>query len=115
MQKFNKATLAEVRVKVAAALKSIGIDNVDFQVGTISYSEHEATIKIGANIRGGITRAESALKYQMLILNLNETNEDGDKLVEYKSRNSKFPWIYICGITGKRYKCDDTQAKYKFA
>ena len=109
---FDKATLQALRSEMQAVLDKFGA-NLQFEVGNMRFTESEVDIKIKAAIKGKRTRSDSQLETMAKMFGLKMENSKGDRLVEYKARNTKYPFIFERG--GKRYKCSDTQAKMLFA
>lgn len=109
---FDKATLKALRSEMQAVLDKFGA-NLQFEVGNMRFSEAEVDIKVKAVIKGKRTRSDSQLESMVKILGLKIENSRGDRLTEYKARNTKYPFIFE--RNGKSYKCSSDQAKMLFA
>lgn len=112
--KFDKANLKALRSEMEAVLKKYGMaSNLEFEVGNMRFSTAEVEIKVKAKVKGAKSRADSQLEMYAKMFGLKMKNSNGDVLVEFKSRNTKYPFIFERG--GKRYKCSELQAKTLFA
>lgn len=112
---FNKKNLKELRAKIEKSLREAGIEGVEFNLGNIRFSEHDCKIELMAKIVGKKTQSEAAIENIAQIMGLKVRNAKGDELVEYKSRNWKYPFVYVSGSDGHRYKCDEKTAERLFA
>lgn len=114
IQSFDKATLRALRSEMEAVLEKYGKKTgLDFEVGNMRFSESEVDIKVKAKVKGAKTRTDTQLEMMVQMLGLKMTNKSGDRLVEYKTRSRKYPFIFE--RSGKRYKCSQEQAKMLFA
>lgn len=114
IQSFDKATLKALRSEMEAVLQKYGSKaNVSFEVGNMRFSDSEVDIKVKAKVNGAKTRSDSMLESIVANLGLNMTNAKGDRLVEYKSRSPKYPFVFE--RNGSRYKCSRDQAQLLFA
>lgn len=112
---FDKVTLKAFRSEMQALLDKFGA-NIQFEVGNMRFSESEVDIKVKAKIKGATTRTDKQLELYAKIAGVTKfENDRGDKLVGYNSRSYKYPFIYLNGLDGKRYKCDERTVKMKFA
>jgi hypothetical protein len=116
MNTFTKPVLRELRSQLDAILKSNGIDGYTFEVGNCSYSGGEATFKLKVLIEGGKSIEEQDLE-QMARLDALDTDKTATiggkpcKLVGYKAKARKLPWIIENLTDGSRYVIDDYTAK----
>lgn len=85
--------------------------NVDIKIGNMQYSDTEANIKINVKIQGAKSQGAKTLETYMQINNLTKIKGKCE-LVEYRSRNRKYPFIFKENT--KRYKCSKSQAKIYF-
>ena len=108
---FDKATLKALRSEMQAVLDKFGA-NLQFEVGNMRFSEAEVDIKVKAVIKGKRTRSDSELEAFANLYNLKMTNAAGDRLVGFKARNRKYPFIFE--RNGQQYKCSEQQAKALF-
>lgn len=112
--KFDRATLKALRAEMQEVLEKYGVkSNLEIEVGNMKFSEAEVEIKVKAKVKGAKSRADSQLEMYAKMFGLKIENNKGDRLVEFKSRNTKYPFIFERG--GKRYKCSEMQAKIMFA
>jgi len=113
--KFDKTNLKALRNEMNAVLAKYGVTaNLDFSVGNMSFSEGEVNIKVNAKVKGAKTFGDTMLESSVNSLGLKMQNKSGDVLVAYNSRSYKYPFVYVCGKSGKRFKCDSTTAKLRF-
>lgn len=114
-QKFDRKNLSMLRAEMTQVLQKYGVDaNLDMTVGNMRFSDAEVSITVTAKVKGAKTQAESILEMKIKNNGMKMTNSAGDRLVEYKYRNYKLPYIYVSGKDGKRYKCDESRAKVLF-
>ena len=112
---FDKSTLKALRAEMQEVLNKYAVSaNLDVEVGNMSYSDAEVTIKVGAKIKGAVTMTDRILEGQVERYGLKMVNASGDTITGYNTRAGKYPFQYTCGTTGKRYKCSTVQAKLKF-
>lgn len=116
IQSFDKVTLRALRSEMQAVLDKYGAQsNVAFEVGNMKFSEAEVDIKVSAKVKGATTRTDKMLQMYAEMAGITSfTNSRGDKLIGYKAANRKYPFVYQ-GVDGRRYKCDERQAKMLFA
>lgn len=112
MEKFDKQTLQLLRKAMEKALKEVGVDGVEFQVGRCTYEPSLATFKVEAKIKGGETFADQALQSYAKTFGL-ALKKNGRILEEYNTRRHKYPFVYR-DVDGKRYKCSPIQARALF-
>lgn len=111
--KFDRPTLKALRSEMQAVLDKFGA-NLDFEVGNMSFDDTEVSIKVKAKVKGAQTMEDLMLvKFAQLDGIKNLTNAKGQRLVMYKSRSPKYPYVYQDG--SKMYKCSTAQAKRLFA
>jgi hypothetical protein len=111
---FDRKNLNTLRAEMDALLKKYGVEsNLEFTIGNMRFSDTEVDIKVKAKISGAPSRSEQALGPIMRQYDFKQIGRDGRKLVEYKKRNHKYPFIFE--YTGKRFKCSYEKAKMYFA
>ena len=111
--KLYEATLKALRTEMQAVLDKFGA-NLEFEVGNMRFSDAEVDIKVKAKVKGAKTQTDSHLELMAKMLGITKlTNQRGDRLVEFKSRSPKYPFVFE--RAGKRYKCSEEQAKMLFA
>ena len=114
IKSFDKATLKALRAEMDAVLAKYGKKTgLDFEVGNMRFTETEVDIKVKAKVTGAKSRAEQGLEVFAKLYGFKLTNSNGDRLVEFKERNRKYPFIFE--RNGKRYKCSESQARDLFA
>lgn len=115
IKSFDKATLRALRSEMDALLEKYGKKTgLEFEVGNMRFSDAEVDIKVKAKVSGAKTRTDSNLEMFAKMAGItNLTNKDGDRLVEFKTRSPKYPFVFERG--GKRYKCSEAQARMLFA
>jgi hypothetical protein len=114
--KFDKTNLKALRSEMEALLNKYGVNsNLEFLVGNMKFSEGDVEIKVNAKVKGAKTLSNVILETRAEALGLKLTNSRGDKLVDYNTRSYKYPFVYLAAKDGKRYKCDETMAKLRFA
>lgn len=113
--KFDKKNLQALRDEMNAVLQKYGADaNLDFEVGNMRFSDAEVEIKVKAKVSGAKTQSDAILETRAKALGIKIENKNGDRLIEYRSRNWKMPFIYE-SANGRRFKCDEATAKIKFS
>ena len=112
--KFENHNLNLLRSEMASALKDIEAKHgIKFDLGNISYSANEFTMKVKAKTLSASNKIPSILEGMMDLHNLQIDGVGGRKLVDYKKSSYKYPFIYSEG--GKMYKCDLMMAKMYFS
>ena len=92
------------------------MNDYTFELGNCSYSGGEATFKLKVLIKGGKSIEEQDLE-QMARLDALDTDKTATiggkpcKLVGYKAKARKLPWIIENLTDGSRYVIDDYTAK----
>jgi len=113
VSKFDKATLNALRSEMQAVLDKFGA-NLEFEVGSMRFSDAEVDIKVKAKVKGVVTRTDRILEAAAKSEGITKfVNAKGDKLVGYNSRSYKYPFIYETA-NGKKYKCAASQARMLF-
>jgi hypothetical protein len=123
MTTFTKPVLRELRNQLQTLLDGTkyigtaqGLNDYTFELGNCSYSGGEATFKLKVLIKGGKSIEEQDLE-QMARLDALDTDKTATiggkpcKLVGYKAKARKLPWIIENLTDGSRYVIDDYTAK----
>ena len=123
MTTFTKPVLRELRNQLQTLLDNSkyigtaqGLNDYTFELGNCSYSGGEATFKLKVLIKGGKSIEEQDLE-QMARLSAFDTDKTATiggkpcKLVGYKAKARKLPWIIENLTDGSRYVIDDYTAK----
>jgi hypothetical protein len=111
--KFDRKNLTNLRAEMEAVLQKYGVDsNLEFEVGSMRFSDAEVTIKVTAKVKGARTLTDVILQSRVEALGL-VMEKNGCKLVRYDTKKHKFPFIYEKG--GKLYKTSVEHAKFLFA
>lgn len=114
--KFDRKNLTALRAEMQALLSKYGIDsNLEFEVGSMKFSESDVEIKVKAKVVGAKSFSNVILETRAAALGLKLKNKFGDELVDYNTRAHKMPFVYINAADGKRYKCTEQMAKMRFA
>lgn len=114
MNKFGRKNLDMLRSDIEKALAAVAEKRgVTFKTGRIRYTDGEFDMNLNCVIDGVKTKNQKNLEIMVEQFNLQLDGIAGRKLVEYKSRNHKYPFIFE--FEGKRYKCSRDQAKYYFS
>ena len=112
---FNKTHLYALRAEMQAVLEKYCIDSsLEFEVGNMEFFSTEVEIKVKAKVLGAKTRSDMTLESLTKYLGIKLRNKNGDRLIEYRSRNWKLPFIYEAA-DGTIYKCNEASAKIRFA
>ena len=110
---FDRATIKALRSEMAAVLEKFGMaSNLEFEVGSMRFSDAEVEIKVKAKVKGAVTRADALLEARVKALGL-VMEKNGKRLVRYDAKKYKFPFIYDVG--GKLYMTTELGAKSLFA
>jgi len=123
MTTFTKPVLRELRNQLQTLLDGTkyigtaqGLNDYTFELGNCSYSGGEATFKLKVLIKGGKSIEEQDLE-QMARLDALDTDKTATiggkpcKLVGYKAKARKLPWVIENLTDGSRYVIDDYTAK----
>jgi hypothetical protein len=115
IKSFDKATLRALRSEMDALLEKYGKKTgLEFEVGNMRFSDAEVDIKVKAKVKGAKTQSDSNLELMAKMVGITKlTNKKGDRLVEFKTRSPKYPFVFE--RDGKRYKCSERQAQVLFA
>lgn len=110
---FDKSNLSTIRKDLNALVEAYGKTiGVDFDFGNISFSAGEFKVKMGAKIKGAITRTDTILASLMKSHSLKTEGRDGRVLTGYNSKAYAYPFKYSQG--GKNFKCSLESAKMYF-
>jgi len=123
-EQFTKSNLKNLRKDLDAVLSAYSKESgVHLSVGNIRFGDVEATIKLTAtlpNSQGSFQTAEQEAfkrfaELDSISVKLNELgtsiNLGTVKMVGYKSRNRKYPYIVEQVSTGSRYKLSTSSAR----
>jgi len=114
MKNFDKVTLMNIRKELNAVLAKYGDEvGLQFDVGSIKFSDESFDAKLSCKIKGGQSLQDKALLQMMQRLNLQEHGIDGRILKSYNSRQYRYPFVYELG--GKMFKCSEDAAKRYFS
>ena len=114
---FDKVTLKALRAEMQEVMNKYAVKaNLEIEVGNMSFSSAEVSIKVNAKVKGAVTMTDTMLISAAKGLGITKfKNTKGDELVKYNSRSYKYPFVYKKAIDGKMYKCDERQAFRLFA
>jgi hypothetical protein len=121
---FTKSNLNDLKKDLDAVLSAYSREaGVHFNIGNIRFGDVEATIKLTArlpNNEGAFQSAEQEAfkrfaELDSISVKLNELGTSRNlgtvKMVGYKSRNRKYPYIVEQVSTGSRYKLSTSSAR----
>ncbi len=107
---IGKAECKIIRDAMQVALDLVAEDfGLEILAGNISYEPGKARITVTAKVPGALSEA---LKFEAELSGYTLDEVDGRKLVDFKPRAHKMPWIYE--QNGKRYKCGSAIADKYF-
>ncbi len=117
--KLTRKKLQEIRIQLNEVFTENLIDGVEISLGNATFDSDNATFKLKIKVAGALTHEEKALKDMASLMNLDTTKEasiDGMrcKLVSYKNKAPKFPWVIKDLDTSKMYKIKNYQAQVYF-
>jgi len=108
IKKFDPAKLKELRVQLKDLFDKYQVDSgLKYDIGNCKYSAAEATFQLKIVIDGELTLDQEAIamfsnfKYGDLVF---VSGIGESKVVAYKTRSSKYPFIVESISNGKRYK-----------
>lgn len=110
---FNKATLKDFRTELDAVLEKFGKKiGVELSAGGIRYGTNSVTVKVEGLLVGSQSKEVAAIDMfttfkENDIIKVAQLGEV--KIVGYKPRNRKYPYIVETVKGGKRYKLSETQ------
>jgi len=117
---FKKVNITAIKRDIDKAIAKIGEKyGIRLSADSLRYSEEWFTAKVTGKVKadafkmlkvGGDVSMQLARKLEEHGL---IANKDGKTLIDYKSRNRKYPFIYTDGDA--RYKCCASQAKALFS
>ena len=119
---FTKPQLKVIRAAMQSALEQVNLDGVNFTVTNCTYNGGEATYKVNVLLDGAETKEQKDLRdmaglYNFDVDKIGNTQGMKLKLVGYKSKAPKMPWIVkdISSTSDRNeYKLTDTQAERLF-
>ena len=112
IKEFNKATLKEFRTELDALLEKFEKKSgVELKAAGIKYGSNTITVGVEGKITGTLSKEAQALELftkfkEGDIIKIDQLGEV--KLVGFKSKNRKYPFIVEAINTGKRYKLSQT-------
>jgi len=112
---LTRTQVKNLRSQLQAVLDANGVNGYELDLGNARFSDTECTFKLVAKVTGSKSQAESALDLYARLDGIDPkyVTARGDKLIEYKSRNTKYPYIFE-NKAGSRYKITREQAKQRF-
>lgn len=119
MTTFTKPQLKALRETMQKALDEANIEGISITVGNCTFGEGEANFKVKALLEGGKTKEQKDLEdavhlYALDIDKVSSLQGMMVKLVGYKAKAHKRPWIVATSPEGSRYVIDDNTAKRLF-
>lgn len=113
IEKFTKQTLKVLRNEMTEALKKAGVENVEFVVGNMRFSDSEVSIKVEAKVKGAVTHEDRELEAAIKLYGLSRTNSFGETLCGYRPRATKYKYVYSTR-SGKKYQTSHVGVMQKF-
>ena len=119
MTNFTKPQLKAIRAAMQSALEQVNLEGVNFTVTNCTYNGGEATYKVNVLLDGAETKEQKDLRdmaglYHFDIDKIGNTQGMKLKLVGYKSKAPKMPWIVVDTLTNSEYKLTQDQADRLF-
>lgn len=111
---FNKVALVELREELNKVFKKFESKGIKLDVGNMRFDSAEVDIKVKGTVIGAKTRGNALVESIAKSRGFALENARGDKLVDYKTRSPKYPFVYVDGVDGKRYKCTEDSARSRF-
>jgi hypothetical protein len=118
---FNKSQLSTLRRELNSELEQLGARlGLTIKSGNISYETNSCTIQVKAQIKGSLTRNQQSISMHASLLGLSDikygsvlhSQQRGAlKLVDYKPRSPKYPWVAEL-TNGSRIKMTDAGLKH---
>ena len=121
---FTKSNLDDLRKDLDTLLSKYSKEaGIHFNIGSIRFSEREANLKLTASLpsTGGMFTSAEEEAFDMfsridsISVGLHEVGSSRTlgnvKMVGYKSRNRKYPYIVEQVSTGSRYKLSTSSAR----
>lgn len=106
MDQFDNTTARQFRSDLNALFAKFGMEhNLDLQIGTIRFVPGEATFKVSAKVKGGVSKNSAYLELVLADERLKKVNAKGWTLTEYNRRKYRRPFIFT-KEDGKRYAAD---------
>lgn len=119
MVEFTKKQLSDLRRDMQHVLDSAQFGGCKIKVGNCTYMGGEATFKVTVLLDGAQTKEQQYLADMAGLFNFDVdkiANTQGMKLklVGYKSKAPKMPWIVVDTLTNSEYKLTQDQAERLF-
>lgn len=116
---FTRANIGTFSADLHAAIQAVAAKHgVSIDFDTVRYQDTQYSTKMTVKVLGadGETQLSSSLLGLMDIMGIQQHGTHGRKIVDYRSRSRKAPWIFtIESQPGKRFVASDAQAKIYFA
>ena len=119
MTNFTKPQLKTIRAAMQSALERLDYEGMTFTVANCTYNGGEATYKVNVLLDGAETKEQKDLRDMAGLCHFDIdkiANTQGMKLklVGYKSKAPKMPWIVVDTLTDSEYKLTQGQAERLF-
>lgn len=119
MTNFTKPQLKTIRAAMQSALERLDYEGMTFTVANCTYNGGEATYKVNVLLDGALTKEQKDLRdmaglYNFDVDKIGNTQGMKLKLVGYKSKAPKMPWIVVDTLTNSEYKLTQDQADRLF-
>ena len=125
MTNFTKQQLKDLRNEMQGVLlthpfeETIDLQIAKINVGSCTYNGGEATYKVTVLLDGALTKEQKDLRdmaglYNFDVDKIGNTQGMIFKLVGYKTKAPKMPWIVVDTLTNIEYKLTNDQAAKLF-
>ena len=119
MTEFSRSQLNLLRKKLQEIIDGANLSDIKIEVGNCSYAGGEATFKVKCILKGAKTREQLDLEYYAELHDIDTTaiaklQGDDMKIIGYKSRARKKPWILQRLRDGAEFVAGDNLVKQFF-
>jgi hypothetical protein len=113
VKEFDKKTVTTFRQELDYVLKKFGkTSGLEIKAGNITYSASTVTVKVEGKVKGSQSREGQAVD-MFTIFKFNDIIKVAQlgevKIVGYKTRSPKYPYIVETVNSGTRYKLSESQ------
>ena len=119
MTEFTRQQINDLRNQIQSAVDAANLPNITIDVGNCRYSGGEAKFQVKAILEGAKTREQQDLEFYAKLEGIDTTaiaklQGDDMKIIGYKTRARKKPWILQRLRDGAEFVCADYTAKQFF-
>jgi len=101
---MDRNTAKQLRTELDALFAKHGIDGFQLELGNCKFSSREATFQLVVRGEGVKSYDEAIAEFAAKDHGYGMTNAAGDRIVGYKPRSPKYPWLVKIAAEGKVYK-----------